>query len=80
MKKSESPRITAAIRIDKKVWDEANELLTSSGLSRSKWIEINLRSLVRMKYVNLKEVMQEFEEGLPLIIKKEDKKKLKKKT
>jgi hypothetical protein len=56
-KKETDKRITAFFRVDKQVWDQAEIVLKDVGISRAKYIELLLRSLVKSESMSMKDLM-----------------------
>jgi len=58
----EENRVT--FRCDQKVWREAEKILEGTGISRGKYCEMMLRSLVQSRTLTMKQIMGNMVEGM----------------
>ncbi len=57
--KEKENRIERGITLDRKVWEESGKILANVGLSRSRFIELILREVVRSQKVSFAEITGE---------------------
>lgn len=58
-KKERENRITRSVTLDREIWENGGRVLASVGLSRSRFIELMFREIVRSEKVSFAEIAGE---------------------
>ena len=74
-KEEKENRVTKTLTCDRRVWDEAGAILAEVGFSRSRFVEMVLRDVVRSKKVPFADMTSEiFQEVADVAVRKAIKK------
>lgn len=63
-KKERENRITRSVTLDREIWENGGRVLASVGLSRSRFIELMFREIVRSEKVSFAEITGELFEAV----------------